>query len=216
MSRYLTTTLPYVNAEPHIGHALEFVQADTLARSWRAAGEEVFFVTGADEHGQKILQKANESREDVQAYVDRYAAQFEQLKGSLNLSYDAFVRTTSPAHVAAAQEMWRRCAASGDIYKKTYAGLYCVGDEAFVKESDLVNGECPNHPGVALLAIEEENYFFRLSKYQDDILRYLGNTESIVPNWRREEAPRVRQRRPRGLQHLAREGTALVGRAGAR
>lgn len=188
MNRYLTTTLPYVNADPHIGFALEILQADALARAWRFAGEDVFFTTGTDEHGQKIFQKAEQEEQEVQAYVDHYAAEFEKLRDALDLSYDHFIRTTDPAHVAAAQELWKRCAAAGDIYKKKYAGLYCVGDETFVKESDLVDGRCPNHPNQELVTIEEENYFFRFSAYQEKLLQYLSREQVIVPDWRRKEA----------------------------
>lgn len=185
---YLTTTLPYVNADPHIGFALEIVQADIIARYKRLMGAEVFFNTGTDEHGQKIFQKSAEEGKDVQAYVDQYAERFKTLKGVLNLSYEAFIRTTEAHHVAAAQELWQRCEKAGDIYKKKYKGLYCVGDEAFLKESDLVNGKCPNHPNMALQEIEEENYFFRLSKYQEKLLEYLSQENVILPGWRREEA----------------------------
>lgn len=190
MARYITTTLPYVNADPHIGFAAEIVQADMLARAWRASGEEVFFTTGTDEHGQKIWQKAQEQGEDVRAYVDRYAAEFRKLHDLLALSNDAFIRTTDASHVAAAQELWRRCEAAGDIYKKKYIGLYCVGDEAFVKESDLVDGKCPNHPTLELVEIEEENYFFRFSNYADKLLAYLSQKDCIIPDWRRQEAIR--------------------------
>jgi methionyl-tRNA synthetase len=185
---YLTTTLPYVNADPHIGFALEIVHADIIARYKRLSGAEVFFSTGTDEHGQKIFNKAKEEGQEVLTCVDHYAARFEKLKKDLDLSYDVFIRTTSPAHIEAAQELWRRCATAGDIYKKKYKGLYCVGDEAFIKESDLVNGKCPNHPTMELLEIEEENYFFRLSAYQDKLLTYLSNPSVILPDWRREEA----------------------------
>lgn len=188
MARYLTTTLPYVNADPHIGFALELVEADTLARSWRLAGEEVFFTTGTDEHGQKILKAAEEAGKEVLEYADGFAAEFEKLKSALALANDAFIRTTEARHYEAAQELWRRCDAKGDIYKKKYKGLYCVGDEAYVKESDLVDGKCPNHPTLSLMEIEEENYFFRLSAYQDRLLGYLERTDCIVPDWRREEA----------------------------
>lgn len=190
MARYITTTLPYVNADPHIGFAAEIVQADMLARSWRATGEDVFFTTGTDEHGQKIWQKAQEEGVEVQVYVDQYATEFKKLHDALSLSNDAFIRTTDPAHVAAAQELWRRCAAAGDIYKKKYTGLYCVGDEMFVKESDLVDGKCPNHPTLELVEIEEENYFFRFSNYQDKLLAYLSQEDCIIPDWRRHEAIR--------------------------
>ncbi len=186
--RYLTTTLPYVNAEPHIGHALEFVQADTLARYWRLMGHEVFFNTGTDEHGQKIAQKADAEGRDRQEYVDHFAGTFTTLKEGLNLSYDAFIRTSSEAHKVAAQEIWRRCAEKGDIYKKTFKGLYCVGDEMFLRESDLVEGKCPNHPQMEPVELEEENYFFRLSNYQDKLVELLSNESSVTPEWQRQWA----------------------------
>jgi methionyl-tRNA synthetase len=186
--RYLTTTLPYVNAEPHIGHAQEFVYADALARFWRKEGSDVFFNTGTDEHGQKIADKAREAGQEPKAYVDHFAATFVDLKNNLNLSYDAFIRTTDQKHIHAAQELWRRCEANGDIYKKKYSGLYCVGDEMFLKDTDLVDGRCPNHPNMEPVVIEEENYFFALSKYQDRLLDYLNKEGVIVPNWRRLEA----------------------------
>jgi methionyl-tRNA synthetase len=186
--KYLTTTLPYVNSDPHIGFAGEIVSADALARYWRLMGHEVFFNTGTDEHGQKIAGKADEKGESRQAYVDHYAGEFGKLKDLLNLSYDAFIRTTNPDHKRAAQELWKRCEAQGDIYKKKYKGLYCVGDEMFMKESELVNGRCPNHPNLALEEIEEENYFFALSKYQSYLEEYLEEEGVVVPEWRREEA----------------------------
>ena len=191
---YLTTTLPYVNADPHIGFALEIVQADIYARYRTLSGDRVFFNTGTDEHGQKIYQKARETDRDPQAYVDEYAAKFRSLKETLGLSPEIhFIRTTDSHHKAAAQELWRRCSAAGDIYKKKYKGLYCVGDEAFIKESDLVNGKCPNHPTMDPVEIEEENYFFRLSAYQEKLVAYLSNPGSILPEWRREEALRFVQ-----------------------
>lgn len=187
-ARYVTTTLPYVNAEPHIGFAAEIVMADTIARYWRLSDYEVFFNTGTDEHGQKIAQKADESGTDRQQYVDQYAATFANLKDVLGLSNDNFIRTTAEDHKHAAQELWRRCEANGDIYKRKYKGLYCVGDEMFMKESDLVDGKCPNHPNVPLQEIEEENYFFKLSNYQSYLETYLSAKDAVVPEWRRQEA----------------------------
>ena len=187
-ARYITTTLPYVNADPHAGFALEFVQADALARYYRLMGDDVFFNTGTDEHGQKIAEKADAAGQSRQEYVDHYAAQFDKLKDALNLSYDKFIRTTDPAHEAAAQEMWRRCAANGDIDKKLYKGLYCVGDEMFLRESDLVNGRCPNHPNIEPQEIEEENYYFKLSNYEDYLLEYLQDESTIMPEWQRQWA----------------------------
>lgn len=186
-SKYLTTTLPYVNDDPHIGHALEFVQADSLARFWRLQGHEVFFNTGTDEHGQKIARKADEKGEPRQEYVDHFAARFKESIQRLNLSYDAFIRTTNDEHKKAAQEMWRRCDENGDIYKKKYTGLYCVGCEAFKKETDLIDGKCPEHLK-APEVIEEENYFFALSKYQSYLEEYLSHEGVILPEWRRQEA----------------------------
>ena len=186
---YLTTTLPYVNADPHIGFALEIVQADIIARYRKLLGDDVFFNTGTDEHGLKIFRKAHEEGKDTQAYVDEYAAKFRALKERLGLFSELhFIRTTDAHHKAAAQELWRRCAKAGDIYKKKYKGLYCPGDEAFVKETELVNGKCPNHPTLDLVEIEEENYFFRLSAYQEKLLAYLSREGVIVPEWRRQEA----------------------------
>jgi methionyl-tRNA synthetase len=188
---YITTTIPYVNADPHIGFALEIVQADIIARYQRHFGDrEVFFSSGADEHGQKIYQNAQNEGKDTQAYVDHYASQVKKLKEGLNLSYDNFIRTTSQEHKLAAQELWRLCAEKGDIYKKKYKGLYCVGDEMFLKEADLVEGRCPNHPNMEPVEIEEENYFFRLSAYQDKVLAYLKEKERVLPDWRCDEAIR--------------------------
>jgi methionyl-tRNA synthetase len=187
-AKYITTTLPYVNADPHIGHALEFVQADTLARYWRFLGYDVFFNTGTDEHGQKIAQKADEEGKDRQAYVDYFAGRFNILKESLNLSYDAFIRTSSEAHKAAAQEIWRRCSAKGDIYKKSYTGLYCVGCELFYTEKELDENKCCLIHKTVAEEVEEENYFFKLSNYQDKLIELLSNEASVTPAWQRQWA----------------------------
>src|SRR5262249_50254452 len=154
------TTLPYVNADPHIGFALEIVQADIIARYKKLTGHEVFFNTGTDEHGLKIYRKAQEEGKDPQMYTDLFAAKFRMLKEKLDLDPDLrFIRTTDEHHMRAAQAFWKRC--QKDIYKKKYKGLYCVGDEAFLKEGDLVDGKCPNHPTMDPIELEEENYFFR-------------------------------------------------------
>ena len=195
MNKYITTTLPYVNGEPHIGHAVEFVQADVLARTWRAQGDDVFFTTGTDEHGQKIYEAALKAGKTVQEYVDHYSGEMKKLKELLSLSTDAFIRTTDPKHYAAAQEMWRRCAAlkegetESDIYKKSYTGLYCVGCEAYKTEKDLTDdGHCLIHPNLKPEEVTEENYFFRLSKYQQKLEEYLSDASHIFPEWRRLEA----------------------------
>ncbi|MEK7504685.1 MAG: methionine--tRNA ligase [Patescibacteria group bacterium] len=186
---YLTTTLPYVNAVPHLGTALEFVQADIIARYQRLKGEEVFFNTGTDEHGLKIYREATKAGETPQAYTDRLAGRFQELKLALNLSYDRFIRTTEPSHVAAAQEFWKRCEAAGDIYKKEYETHYCVGCELAKTKSELNDaGRCPVHPDRDLEIIKEENYFFRFSKYQDKLLAlYDQNPEFVVPAHRLKE-----------------------------
>lgn len=197
----LTTTLPYVNADPHIGFALEIVQADIVARYHRLVGDEVFFNTGTDEHGVKIYRKAQEQGKDVQAYVDEYAARFGVLKDQLNLSYDAFIRTTDEKHVRAAQEFWRRCFAAGDIYKKEYQVKYCVGCELEKTDSELVDGRCPIHPNLEIERIEEENYFFRFSKYQKELLAlYTEQPDFVVPGSRLNE---IRAFVERGLEDFS-------------
>lgn len=185
---YITTTLPYVNAEPHIGFAMEIVRADVMARLHRALGDEVFFNTGTDEHGQKIFQKAIEAGVDPQAYCDESAKRFLALKEILNLSFDSFIRTTNEHHVKAAQEFWRRCETNGDIYKKTYKTKYCVGCELEKTDSELVDGKCPIHPQLELELREEENYFFRFSKYQEKLLDlYRRVPDFVQPEFRQNE-----------------------------
>lgn len=199
---YLTTTLPYVNADPHIGFALEIVQADVLARFHALLGEDVFFNTGTDEHGVKIYRKAIEEGKEPQAYVDEYAARFRSLKDKLNLYPDLhFIRTTDPHHIAAAQEFWRRCLAAGDIYKKNYTVKYCVGCELEKTDSELVNGRCPLHVALEIETIAEENYFFRFSKYQIPLLDlYARRPDLVVPDFRFNE---IRAFVARGLEDFS-------------
>lgn len=179
---YITTTLPYVNADPHIGFALEIVQADMLARVHRLKGDEVIFNTGTDEHGQKIYKKALEAGVDPKTYCDGYAAKFDELRGLLNLSYTHFIRTTDEKHIAAAQEFWKRCDANGDIYKKQYQTKYCVGCELEKTDSELVDDRCPIHPKMDIELRDEENYFFRWSKYQQALLEhYDAHPDFVVP-----------------------------------
>jgi len=189
MSRfYLTTTLPYVNAEPHIGFALEIIQADALARYQRLQGNEVFFNTGTDEHGLKIYRKAVERGKDPQAYCDEYAARYRDLAQLLHLDHPTFIRTTDSKHLAAAQEFWQRCAAKGDIYKKNYQIKYCVGCELEKTDSELADGKCSIHPTTAIELIDEENYFFRFSRYQKPLLRhYQKYPDFVVPKNRLKE-----------------------------
>ncbi|MEK7651122.1 MAG: methionine--tRNA ligase [Patescibacteria group bacterium] len=185
---YITTTLPYVNADPHIGFALEVVQADIIARHHKFLGEEVVFNTGTDEHGLKIYRKALEEGKETQKYADENAAKFGKLKKSLNLDFTNFIRTTDPHHMAAAQEFWRRCENSGDIYKKNYRVKYCVGCELEKTDSELADGKCPIHPNLELELIDEENYFFRFSKYQKPLLElYEKYPDFVVPAHRLTE-----------------------------
>lgn len=185
---YITTTLPYVNADPHIGFAAEIIKADAIARYKRMQGFDVFFNTGTDEHGLKIFRKAQESKMDVQAYCDMYAAKFNELKSALELSYNNFIRTTDEHHIRAAQEFWKRCAANGDIYKKNYRTKYCVGCESEKTDSELVNDCCPLHPNQPLEIIEEENYFFRWSKFQNQLLDlYESRPDFVLPAGRLNE-----------------------------
>jgi methionyl-tRNA synthetase len=182
---YITTTLPYINADAHIGFAMEIIQADVLARFHRALGDEVFFNTGTDEHGLKIYQKAQEAVIDVQEFCNEKAVKWKELKNVLNLSYDNFIRTTDGKHVKAAQEFWKRCEKNGDIYKKNYKVKYCVGCELEKTESELVNECCPLHPGKDLEIIDEENYFFRFSKHQEKLLELYRNNSDLVKPKRR-------------------------------
>lgn len=185
---YITTTLPYVNAAPHVGFASEIVYADVRARFERLTGKEVIFNTGTDEHGSKIWQKAQEEGKDPQVYVDQYAAKFDELKELLNLSYTHFIRTTNIHHKAAAQEMWRRVDANGFIYKKQYSIKYCVGCELEKTDSELVGGECPLHPGKELELINEENYFFKFSAFAERLLAlYKETPDFVVPQKRLNE-----------------------------
>ncbi|MEK7465586.1 MAG: methionine--tRNA ligase [Patescibacteria group bacterium] len=185
---YITTTLPYVNAAPHIGFALEIVQADVIARYKRLLGYEVVFNTGTDEHGVKIYRNALEEKKNPQAYVDENAAKFDNLKSALNLSYTHFIRTTDPHHIAAAQEFWKRCDTTGDIEKKVYRVNYCVGCELEKTDSELTDGKCPIHPNLTLEAREEENYFFKFSKYGEKLLKlYKERPDFVLPASRLKE-----------------------------
>ncbi len=186
---YLTTTLPYVNADPHIGFAFELVSADIIARYQKLQGSEVFFNTGTDEHGAKVYEKALEEGKDPKAYVDEYAEKYRSLLVSLGVSSDIhFIRTTNEAHKRAAKTFWRRCVAAGDIYKKRYKIKYCIGCELEKTESELEDGCCPVHPHLSLEIIEEENYFFRLSKYQERLLAlYEARKDFVIPDFRLNE-----------------------------
>ncbi len=193
---YITTTLPYVNADPHIGFASEIVRVDIIARYRKLMGDDVFFNTGTDEHGLKIHRKAQEEGVDTQKYVDEYAKRFDDLKNHLDLSYNNFIRTTDEHHKKSAQEFWKRCEANGDIYKKNYSVKYCVGCELEKTDSELdENGQCPLHPGKDLEKIEEENYFFRWSNYGQKLLDfYEQNPDFVQPDYRFNEIKKFIER----------------------
>lgn len=183
---YVAQAIPYVNAAPHVGHALEYVQADCLARFYRALGYETFYSDGADENSLKNVQAAEKEGVPVQKLVDKYAKEFENLKEALNLTFDVFNRTSSKDHFLGAQKLWLQCRPE-DIYKRKYRGLYCVGCEQFYTKAELVDGKCPEHLTVPE-EIEEENYFFKLSNYQ----KLLGDLIEkdkllIVPPTRKNE-----------------------------
>ncbi len=185
---YITTTLPYINDLPHIGFAMEIIRADALARFYRNLGYEVFFNTGTDEHGLKIYKRSKEEKLTPEEYCQKYSGIFKKLKTSLNLSYNRFIRTTDPDHIKAAQNFWLRCLKNNDIYKAKYQINYCVGCEMEKTESELINNHCSLHPNLTLEVFEEENYFFRFSKYQKPLLDYIKkNPDFILPEFRRQE-----------------------------
>lgn len=182
---YITTAIDYVNAFPHLGHAMEKIQADVLARYHRFIGEDVRFVSGTDENSLKNVLASERAGKSVQELVDANAGVFRSMGDALGLSYDDFIRTTEKRHFDAAQKLWRACAK--DIYKKTYSGLYCVGCEEYYKEEDLENGLCPEHQKKPEL-VKEENYFFKLSAYQDRIRELIeSGALKIVPKGRENE-----------------------------
>jgi methionyl-tRNA synthetase len=186
---YITTTLPYVNSNPHIGHALEFIRADVIARAKALQGFEVFFNTGTDEHGQKIYQNALEAGKTPQEYVDVYAEKFRGLLNLLQISPDVhFIRTTDEHHIKTAQEFWKICDQNGFIYKKSYQIKYCVGCELEKTDSELVEGKCPVHPNLEIEYREEENYFFKFSAFQKPLLDlYKKQPNFVVPDFRQNE-----------------------------
>ena len=182
---FISTSIPYVNASPHLGHALELVQADVIARYHRLLGDRVFFLSGTDENSLKNVRSAENAGENVADFVYNNYLNFYNLKEVLNISFDDFIRTTEKRHFDGAQKLWMAC--KKDIYKKKYRGLYCVGCEEYYKENDLIDGLCPEHK-VAPELIEEENYFFKLSNYQEKIKELIEKDEvKIIPQSRKNE-----------------------------
>ncbi|HYZ00276.1 MAG TPA: class I tRNA ligase family protein, partial [Candidatus Binatia bacterium] len=186
---YVTTAIPYVNARPHLGFALEIVQADVLARHRRLRGDEVRFLTGSDDNSLKNVQAAQALGVGVRQLVERNAAAFAALRSPLSLSFDDFIRTSSdPRHRPGVERLWRACAAAGDLYERDYEGLYCVGCEAFVSPDELVDGRCPEHDEPPE-QVAERNWFFRLSRYQDELRRLIESGRlRVEPEHRRNEA----------------------------
>ena len=178
---YITTTIPYANAPPHIGFALEIVQADVLARWNKLKSKDVFFLTGTDEHVTKNYQTAKKEGLTPQEFVDKNSGYFKELTKSLSISNNNFIRTTDKKnHWLGVIHLWKILAKKGDIYKKKYTGCYCSGCERFITEKDLVEGRCPNHPNLEIEKIDEENYFFRLSKYSEKIKKLIQNDKLLI------------------------------------
>jgi methionyl-tRNA synthetase len=176
---YITTPIYYVNGVPHIGHAYTSIVADTLARWRRSQGEDVIFSMGVDENAQKNVNAAKKAGEEINAYIDRMAAVWESTWQKMGMSNTDFIRTTEERHIPVVNEIWARMEAAGDLYKGKYEGLYCIGHEAFISEDELVDGLCPEHQTKPEF-VSEENYFFRLSKYQQPLLEFYEAHEDFV------------------------------------
>ncbi|MGH3429334.1 MAG: methionine--tRNA ligase, partial [Mycobacteriales bacterium] len=185
---FITTAIPYVNGRPHVGHALELVQTDALARYRRQRGHEVRAQTGTDDNSLKNVQSAEAEGITPQQYVERVATQFAGLADSLDLSFDDFIKTSSdPRHAPGVAKLWNACDAGGDLYQKTYSGLYCVGCEVFYSPTELTDGRCVEH-GTEPETVAEENYFFRLSRYADQLTKLIDSDElRIEPAARKRE-----------------------------
>jgi len=188
-SFYITTTLPYVNASLHMGHALEFVRADTIARYKKTLDFDVFFNTGTDEHGIKIYEKAVSVNRDPKEFVDESFLNFKESMKIFGMGNDLhFIRTTDLHHERAAQEFWKRVNDNGYIYKKNYEAKYCAGCEETKSDSELIDGVCPVHPDLKLKIIEEENYFFKYSAFEEKLLEFYNqNPKFVVPDFRFNE-----------------------------
>lgn len=187
MKRFITSPIYYVNDVAHIGHAYTTIICDTLARFYRLNGDEVFFVTGTDEHGQKIQEAAKNKGKAPQDYADEISAKFRSLWDEFNISYDYFVRTTDKSHEIAVQEIFARMLESGDIYKGEYEGNYCVSCESYFAQNALIDGECCPDCGKKTRLIKEESYFFALSKYEKDLLKWYESNECIIPQGKKNE-----------------------------
>ncbi|HEX6925615.1 MAG TPA: methionine--tRNA ligase [Longimicrobiaceae bacterium] len=188
---YITTAIDYANGPPHLGHALEKVGADAIARYQRLKGIPVHFVIGMDEHGQKVAQTAAANGVSPQEWVDGIADAFRAAWAKLHISYDDFIRTTEDRHRDAVVEIINRMEAAGDLYRGTYAGYYCVGCEAYKSADELVDGRCPEHPTREIQWMEEDDWFFRLSRYREPLLKLVEETDFVRPESRRNEVRRM-------------------------
>jgi methionyl-tRNA synthetase len=187
---FITTAIDYANGDPHLGHAFEKVGADCIARYHRLKGDDVWFLIGMDEHGQKVAQTAADQGITPQALVDQVAQSFQRSWAELNISYDQFIRTTAPEHKAGVRDLIEKIFERNpdDFYEKSYSGLYCVGCESFKTEADIVDGHCALHPTRTLELVEERNWFFRLSRYQKFLENLLARKpEFVQPEIRRNE-----------------------------
>ena len=188
---YVTAAIDYVNGAPHVGHAIEKIGADVIARYRRARGDDVHFLMGLSDHGQKVQRAAERNGMEPQAWVDHVSVAWIEAWDRLGLSYDDFIRTTEPRHQRGVKVFLERIAANGDFRRAKYEGYYCVGCEAFQKEEELTDGRCPLHPGREVEWTEEENWFFRLSDYGEMLLaRLRENPDSLRPRSRRNEITR--------------------------
>jgi len=175
---YLTTPIYYINDIPHIGHTCTTVAADIIARLHRKTGEEVFFLTGTDEHGQKVAEVAEKEGLSPKDYCDKISPRFSETWKVLNISYDFFIRTTDQRHEKVVGELLQKIYDKGDVYKAKYEGWYCIGCEKFLTETDLVDGHCPLHSAEKTVKKSEENWFFKLSKYIPQIIKLIENNTS--------------------------------------
>ena len=206
---FYTTPIYYVNDVPHMGHAYTTLNGDALARWRRMHGDEVFYLTGTDEHGLKVQRAAEQNGLSPQEQADRTSKRFKEAWDLLDIAYDDFIRTTEPRHHTAVQTLLKRCYENGYVYKDTYQGAYCVACEAYYAEADLVDGNCPIH-GVPVEQMTEDNYFFRLSAFRDRLLEWFEDVpDNITPERYRNEARALVRGRPRGPvdhPHLAAVG----------
>ncbi|MDI9354995.1 MAG: class I tRNA ligase family protein [Cyanobium sp. MAG06] len=185
--KLITTAIAYSNASPHIGHILEYIMSDVYNRYLNSVGQETYFTTGMDEHGMKIFTTSQNNNQSPQDYVNGIAERYINIHKRLNINYDQFTRTTDNNHKEIVAKLWNKLIENDDLYKEKYTAKYCMGCESFKTDSDLINGLCPDHQ-YAPENIDEENYFFRISKYKDIIKDKIKNNEiKIIPESKKNE-----------------------------